>query len=234
MTVRGGIWMVAALAAAVGCGGSGSGGDPTAETPVGPVTPTSGPYQPLTVGTTWTYHVNDQGVIYDKTSTVQAQEDIGGVKAGITGFRVQENIKGAVQLTWYEPTATEVRRHHDQLMDGAGHLASDEWYDPYLLRIDLTPEHLAANATWSLSYTDTKTTSTKPTEMVKHMETYHVDGVDVPVAVPAGTFAALKITRTDAADGSTKTQWFVQGVGKVKEQTGAGHLEELTAYQIAP
>ena len=234
MTVRGGIWMVASLAAAMGCGGNGNGSGDTAENPPGPVTPTSGPYQPLTVGTTWTYHVNDQGVIYDKTSDVQAQEDIGGTKAGITGFRVRENIKGAVQLTWYEPTATEVRRHHDQLMDGAGRLASDEWYDPYMLRIDLTPDHLQANASWSLSYIDTKTTSTKPTEMVNHMETYHVDGVDVPVAVPAGTFAALKLTRTDAADGSTKTQWFVQGIGKVKEQTGAGHLEELTAYQIAP
>ena len=58
--------------------------------------------------------------------------------------------------------------------------------------------------------------------------------VDVVTAVPAGTFNALKVTRTDTADGSTKTQWFVRGVGKIRERTGAGHIEELTAYTIAP
>jgi hypothetical protein len=42
------------------------------------------------------------------------------------------------------------------------------------------------------------------------------------------------VTRTDPADGSIKTQWFVRGVGKVRELTGAGHKEELTAYTIAP
>jgi hypothetical protein len=52
--------------------------------------------------------------------------------------------------------------------------------------------------------------------------------------VPAGTFNALKVTRTDTADGSTKTQWFVRGVGKVRELTANGHKEELTAYTIAP
>jgi hypothetical protein len=232
MTVRGGMALAIALGAAMGCGGGGSGGD--GGTPIGMVMQTSGPYQPLSVGTTWTYHVNDQGVVYDKQSTVEAQEDIGGAKAGTTGFRVRETIKGAIQLTWYEPTATEVRRHHDQLMDGNGHLSSDEWYDPYMLRIDLKPEHLQANASWMASYTNTKTTTTKPTEMVLHTETYHVDAVDMPTAVPAGTFSAIQITRTDMSDGSTKTQWFVKGVGKIKEQTGAGHLEELTAYQVAP
>ena len=38
----------------------------------------------------------------------------------------------------------------------------------------------------------------------------------------------------DPTNGSTKTQGFVRGVGKVRELTGAGHFEELTSYQIAP
>jgi hypothetical protein len=218
-------------AAAMGCGGSGGGGN--SGTPIGMIKDTSGPYQPLSVGTTWTYHVNDQGVIYDKQSAVEAQEDIGGSKAGITGFRVRETIKSSVQLTWYEQTATDVRRHHDQVQDGTGRVTSDEWYDPYMLRLDETPEHLQPNATWMMSYTNTKTTTTKGTQMIQHTETWHVDAVDMPVGVAAGSFAALQVTRTDASDGSTKTQWFVKGVGKVKEQTGAGHTEELTSYQVA-
>jgi hypothetical protein len=216
---------------AAACGGSGSGTDPVGDG--GPVIQTSGPYQPLTVGSTWTFHVDDQGVVYDKDSSVEAQEDIGGIAAGIMGFRVRETIKSAIQLTWYEVTATDVRRHHDQLSTG-GQLSSDEWYDPYLLRVDTSPDHMQANATWTMSYMDTKTTSSKPMATTTKTQNWHVDGVGTIVSVPAGTFAALQVTFTDKADGSTKTQWFVQGVGKVKEQTSAGHIEQLTAYTIAP
>ena len=113
-------------------------------------------------------------------------------------------------------------------------MLSDEWYSPYLLRVDEAPEHLQAGASWAINYVKTKTTSSKPTAMTNESEGWAVDGVDVVTAVPAGTFNALKVTRTDTADGSTKTQWFVRGVGKVRERTAAGHFEELTTYTIAP
>ena len=223
---------------AVGAGGCKSGSDtappPGDDADVGTPTVTTGPYQPLTVGSTWTYHVDDQGVVYDKQSTVEAFEDMGGAVAGTMGFKVRETIKASVQLTWYEVTGTDVRRHHDQLADDTGRQLSDEWYSPYLLRVDEAPEHLQAGATWTINYTQTKTTSSKPTTTTNQTETWTVDAVDVVTAVPAGTFNALKVTRTDTADGSTKTQWFVRGVGKVRERTGAGHFEELTSYTIAP
>ena len=223
---------------AVGAGGCGGGSDTPPSTgddaDVGTPTVTTGPYQPLTVGSTWTYHVDDQGVVYDKQSSVEAFEDMGGAVAGTMGFKVRETIKAAIQLTWYEQTATDVRRHHDQLGDDTGRQLSDEWYSPYLLRVDEAPEHLTAGATWTINYTQTKTTSSKPTTTTNQAETWTVDAVDVVTAVPAGTFNALKLTRTDTGDGSTKTQWFVRGVGKVRERTGAGHFEELTSYTIAP
>lgn len=220
----------------VGCGGGNEnpGGGPDSGVPYDGATiqATSGPYQPLVVGATWTYHVDDMGLVYDKQSTVEAQEDIGGTKAGISGFRVRETIKSAIQLTWYEVTATDVRRHHDQLMDGAGLLASDEWYDPHWLRVDETPAHLQQDAAWTEHYTNTKTTSSKPTAVINHEEAWVIEGVDVPITVPAGTFAALQVRRADNADGMIKTQWFVRGVGKVRETTSSGHLEELTSYNI--
>ena len=223
---------------AVGAGGCGGGSDtapPNADDQdVGTPTVTTGPYQPLTVGSTWTYHVDDQGVVYDKQSSVEAFEDMGGAIAGTMGFKVRETVKAAIQLTWYEQTGTDVRRHHDQLADDTGRQLSDEWYDPYLLRVDEAPEHLVAGATWTINYAHTKTTSSKPTATTNQAETWTVDAVDIVTAVPAGTFNALKVTRTDTADGTTKTQWFVRGVGKVRERTGAGHFEELTAYTIAP
>jgi hypothetical protein len=233
-----GIATLAALLALLVVGGAGCGGSSMTTTDedadAGPPQVTTGPYQPLTVGTTWTYHVDDQGVVYDKQSSVEAFEDMGGMAAGTMGYRVRETIKASVQLTWYEQTATDVRRHHDTLADDTGRMLSDEWYAPYLLRVDEAPEHLQAGATWTINYMKTKTTSSKPTATSNQSEIWTVDGVDLVTAVPAGTFNALKVTRSDPADGSTKTQWFVRGVGKVRELTGAGHKEELTAYTIAP
>jgi hypothetical protein len=205
-----------------GCGGgSGTTTPPISDADAGPPIITNGPYQPLTVGSTWTYNVNDQGTVYTKQSSVDA-------------FEVRETVKAAIQLTWYEQTDTDVRRHHDQLADTSGRQLSDEWYSPYLLRVDEAPEHLQSGASWSITYSKTKTTSSKPETMTNQAETWTVDGVDVVTAVPAGTFNALKIIRTDTADGSTKTQWFTRGVGKIREVTGQGHTEELTAYTIAP
>jgi hypothetical protein len=200
----------------------------------GPPQMTSGPYQPLSVGSTWTYHVDDQGVVYEKDSSVEALEDIGGMAAGIMGYRVRETVKASIQMTWYEKTDTDVRRHHDTLSDTQGRQLSDEWYAPYLLRVDESPDHLKAGATWMMSYSHTKTTSSKPTATTNEAQTWTVDGVDVVTATKAGTFNALRVTFTDKANGGTKTQWFVRGVGKVRELTGAGHFEELTAYSIAP
>lgn len=220
----------------VGCGGSGSGmgTPPYNDADAGPPQMTSGPYQPLTIGSTWTYHVDDQGVVYDKNSSVEAFEDMGGMAAGVMGFKVRETIKASIQDTWYEVTATDVRRHHDTLSDTTGRMLSDEWYAPYLLRVDEAPDHLQAGATWTIDYAHTKTTSSKPEATTNQSETWKVDGVDVVTATQAGVFSALRVTRTDTSDGSTKTQWFVRGVGKVRELTGAGHFEELTTYTIAP
>ena len=221
-----------------GCGGSGS-GSTTTSTPyndadAGPPTVTSGPYQPLTIGSTWAYHVDDQGVVYEKDSAVEALEDMGGMEAGVMGYRVRETVKASIQLTWYEQTATDVRRHHDTLTDTTGRMLSDEWYAPYLLRVDESPDHLQTGASWTIDYMHTKTTSSKPTTTTNQAESWKVDGIDVYTVTQAGIFNALRITRTDTSDGSTKTQWFVRGVGKVRELTSAGHYEELLSYTIAP
>ncbi len=230
------VFTVAAVTAclAAGCGGGSDQPPPTGTVDAGPPMTTTGPYQPLTVGSTWTYKVDDQGFKYDKTSTVESVEDMGGSKAGMMGYRVVENVKSAKQLTWYEQSGSEVRRHHDQFFDDQNVMLSDEWYAPFMLRVDEAPAHTQMGATWSMDFVNTKTTSSKPTAMLNHTENWVVDGVDVVVGTPAGSFYALQVTRTDVGDGAVKTMWFVKGVGKVKELTNAGHLEELSSYTIAP
>lgn len=238
---------LAALAAitGAGCGGSGSGsggsggssgsggtsGSLAADGAVPLVT--SGRYQPLAVGSTWVYNVTDTGVAYTKNSAVESFEDIGGIAAGTMGYKVSETIKTSVQLTWYETTASDVRRHHDQQTDANGVMTSEDWYTPYDLRVDESSDHLTAGAAWTLSYMDAHTSASKPASTKSITENWTTGAVNEVVTVPAGTFSALKITRTNTADGTAKSQWFVQGVGKIRESNTTGHLEELQSYMIA-
>ena len=224
---------------AAGCGAKG--GDTTN---VGVMTPlandgavptaTTGRYQPLAVGGVWAYQVTDtNNVAYTKTSTVTAFEDVGGAFAGTMAYKTSETVKSSTQYTWYQVTDTDVRRLHDQSLDATGALSSDDWYTPYNLRIDETPEHLTAGATWQLTYQDAHTSAKKPPKTTSVTENWSCDAVNETVTVPAGTFSAVRITRTDTSSGgSAKTQWFVPGVGKVREQNNSGHLEVLTSYQL--
>ena len=130
-------------------------------------------------------------------------------------------------------TDTDVRRLHDQELDSSGALSSDDWYSPYNLRIDESPEHMTEGAKWQLTYQDDHTSAKKPPKSTTTTEDWSTDAVSETVTVPAGTFSAVRITRTDTATGgSAKTQWFVPGVGKIREQNNTGHLEELTSYQM--
>ncbi len=198
-------------------------------------TMTAGRYQPLVVGTQWIYQVTDTGnVAYTKNSSVLSLEDVGGPFAGTMGYKVSETVKSSTQYTWYQMTDTDVRRLHDQSVDASGALSSDDWYMPYNLRIDESPEHLTAGAMWQLSYQDQHSNAKKVTDKTTTVtEDWSCDAVAETVTVPAGTFSAVRITRTDTASGgSAKTQWFVPGVGKVRESNNSGHLEVLSSYSI--
>ena len=231
---------MAALAAmtGAGCGSGGSGGSSgtggTGALAADGAVPmvTSGRFQPMVVGATWVYNVTDTGVAYTKNSAVMAFEDIGGMAAGTMGYKVSETIKTSTQLTWYESTATDVRRHHDQQTDANGVMTSEDWYTPYDLRVDESSDHVMAGAAWTLSYMDAHTSASKPASNKMITENWTTDAVNETVTVPAGTFSALKITRTDTANGASKSQWFVPGVGKIRESNTTGHLEELTSYMI--
>jgi len=201
--------------------GGGSGSDAAAQV-------TTGSYEPLAVGVSWTYHVNDNGVTYDKTSTVMDTEDAGGQAAGITVFRLVDTFPADKQTTWYQVDGQVVKRLHDNSLDGSGNVKADDWYSPYRLRVDETPEHTVEGTTWSLTLTDTHTPMNKPSTMTMKTDNWRVDGVDEPVTVPYGTFLSLHVSRTDPTDGSMKSYWFVRGVGKVKETNNSGHLEELS------
>jgi hypothetical protein len=219
----------------VGCGGGGSGTvatTPADDAAAGEVQVTSGPYQPMVVGAQWLYHVNDKGVKYDKQAVFETQEDEGGPKAGTQGFRMKETMPATTQLTWYSQQGDVVARDHVQSLDATGALTSEDWYDPYRLRVDSSAAHTTAGASWTWTFNDTHSSRTKPTATNSLTEGWKCEAVDEPVTVPGGTFAALRLTHIDPTDGSTKTYWFVKGVGKVREETSAGHIEEMASYSV--
>ena len=55
-----------------------------------------------------------------------------------------------------------MRRHHDQFFDDQNRMLSDEWYAPFMLRVDEAPAHTQMGATWSITFVNTKTTTDKP------------------------------------------------------------------------
>ena len=238
----GGAALIATAVAAAGCGGGGSDTPGGGETPggtggeVGTPTVTTGPYQPLDIGARWTYAVNDASGNYTKTSVVEATEDMGGPKAGMMGTRVREMLATEIQLTWYAVDGDRVARHHEQTLDAAtSAIKQEDWYAPSYLRVDGSAEHTTGGATFSESYTDARTDAVKQTmeNKAKTVE-WKVEATDEAIAVPAGTFAALRLRRTDKSDGSFKTYWFVRGIGKVREQGDNQHREELTSYEGLP
>lgn len=231
--------------ALAGCGGGGAGTVeddtdgamlPGEDGPAGPAPdagpcPTEGRYFPLAQGATWTYEVRDPSV-ETKTTTVGPLEDVGGSKAGTMAFRVTTTKTGGSTVSWQQDTGSAILRHREQDLSGVTH--TEEWFDPYKLRIDEAPAHITPSASWAESYIETATEiGTGNTTTTSKTEEWTVVAVDEVVAVPAGTFCALRLRRLSASSGagaSDKTFWFARGVGKIKE-TGS-QTEQLTSYSL--
>lgn len=198
--------------------------------PVECTTPRAQRYLPLAVGATWTYRVTPLvGTPVDKSSTVEALEDVGGAKAGVTAFRVRTAKIDGATVSWQEDRCTSITRHREQTFDLANVKNVDTIYSPDKIRIDETPAHLAMGASWQVSYTEVTTDSANVTTTIAKDETWTVEATAESVTVPAGTFTALRLHKvtSGAAD---KMFWFAAGVGKIKE-TG-DQTEELVSYTL--
>jgi hypothetical protein len=193
--------------------------------------PIEGRYMPVSTGASWTYRVDD-GQITAKTQTVGPLEDVGGSKAGIRAYRMTTTKPGGETISWQEDTGHAIRRHRELDLAGSNH--SDEIYSPYKTRIDESAGRITEGATWSESFDEVSTDTDDVTTATSKIETWVVEEVDEVVAVPAGTFCAMRLLKTSVVggeEGSTKRYWFARGVGKIKE-VGANQTEELTSHTV--
>ncbi|HUQ08533.1 MAG TPA: hypothetical protein VM261_38845 [Kofleriaceae bacterium] len=197
--------------------------------------PAADRYLPLAVGASWTYDTLDSSmtnpVTIVKTSTVEALEDVGDRKAGVTAFRVRTGKSGTSGdvVSWQEDRCTSVVRHREQQFDVNDTLLTDQFYVPGKLRVDETPEHLSVGATWTTAYTEVEVDPILGTQTVSKDETWTVQAVDEMVTTPAGTFTCLKVGKATSGS-AAKTYWFARGVGKIQE-TGE-QTETLTAFTV--
>ncbi|HTM21111.1 MAG TPA: hypothetical protein VL172_11400 [Kofleriaceae bacterium] len=215
------------------CGGGTAGGDDDTTPDAGSLP--QGSLFPLVIDATWTYQVTDvsTNVVEQKSQTVEALEDVGGDKAGITAYRLRtEKAGGGYTISWQEDTGDAVIRHREQNFDSLDAMQMDSYFVPSKLRVDQSDAHVADGAAWDDSYQeqnhDIVAGTTITADKVDH---WTVMASVESVTVPAGTFTALHVHRTNSVTFSDKQYWFVPGVGKVKE-TGDSQIELLSDYTI--
>ena len=208
----------------------------------GEVTPTPTPgvdperLHPLALGASWTYRVIDAetGVETTKTRTVEAFEDVGDRKAGITAWRMRVENENGFSLSWQEDLGPEVGvvRHREQSFETDGTLEKDEFYEASKFRVDESPAHRVAGATWSETYVQTKVKPGEPEEASEETRNWYVVAPSESITVPAGTFTAIRLHRTSPGAETDKTYWFVEGIGPVKEIDAGAEELELVSWTI--
>jgi hypothetical protein len=225
-------WLLLGLA--VGCGGGGSGGTTT-----GPDAGShTGPLLPLKEGNSWTYRVTDNGVVTTKVGTVGALEPVGiGPHQDIPAFKVtttkDDNTDQAI--SWQALEGDRALRYREQAFSkSTGALKSDTYWDPYRLHADGSAAHTASGASWLEAYAETQVPADGSPAATKQVtEHWTVEQVGASVTVPAGSYSdAIIFTRAASDSSTTKSYWYVRGIGKVKE-TG-GQTEELASYEVVP
>jgi hypothetical protein len=190
---------------------------------------------PIAMGGSWTYRVTDTatGVTANKTQTVDAFEDVGGAKAGTMAYRLTTSKpSGKETVSWQGIEGDRLVRYREQTFDNQGAMATDETYEPSKLRMDGAADHITVGASYHDVYVESlHTVATNLDTTVNKDDLWVVEQVDASVTVPAGTFNAIVVHKTNAVTGSDKRYWFVSGVGKVREE-GAGQIEQLADFTM--
>jgi len=224
--------LVAAALAGGGCGDTDPGTgmiDPNCQA-------AEGAMLPWKTGNTWTYAVNDEGIVSMKETVVGAMEPVGGTgpNKDVVAYKVVTH-KGGMDETrsWQAPMGDNVIRYREQAFSAStGELELEEAWDPYKLHIDGTAAHRVTNASWLEIYQETKLPVGAASMTHEAHDLWTVLSACASVTVPAGTFTAVQLQKVTATGGSSKQYWYVPGVGKVKES--GGQLEELVRYSLVP
>jgi hypothetical protein len=222
------------LAAACSGGGDDDGVDPDSG-PAADCTDVDPPdlsnrYYPWKVGTVWTVLLTDPttGASEVNETKVEAWEGVPLGHPDQCAFRVSGEKLFGNTISWNGYEGDVGVRYAQDDYDTAGNLLTEQWQDPYRLKIDETSVNFQAAASYTETFEET-TRDPGGTVTRSKSEDWSVISMSESVTVPAGTYDAVHLRRVNPTNGKTKDFWFVQGVGKVKE-VGGEQNQELMAY----
>jgi hypothetical protein len=199
--------------------------------------PTGNPYLPLAVGASWVLHETDPqtGDNADKTTTVEAYEDVGPTHPGKKAFRVRVEKLAGTSVYWEGIEGDLTVRYRNDDYDLLGARVDQVVNKPYRLKLDESPARLVVGTTFTENFTETTTDSTGTTVKAQ-VDRWTVVALSESVTVPMGRFDnALHVRRVGNTSGTkTKDYWYVREVGKVKEDGSNHQVEELRSYRVAP
>jgi len=195
--------------------------------PVLPSLPLAMRYQPLAVGARWTYNASNSVETTQEIITVGAIEAFDPLQPDWLAFRlVNRRAYGASQVVWWEDRGDQIVRHRERAIDGNGDAYGDERFLPGRLLVDDVSKHTTLGAAWKHHFSDVITDGGGTFSDCKS-DAFAIEAIDETVTVPAGTFSALRVARTD----SGTTTWYARGVGKIKH-VGATTHDELVSYSF--
>jgi hypothetical protein len=180
---------------------------------------------PLAVGNTWQYRVTSgAGAVSEKVQTVSGTVAVGSETAfRLTTMRANERETTSVQIA---RDGVLLRLEEESYRSGV--LTEHVLYDPGSIRVD--SNHVRAGDVYESRHAkkkvDTRGTVLSSIDVVHR---FTVESAGEPIDVPLGRFTAIRIKR-EGSDDSTKTYWFVDGIGKVKEI--GGQTEELVRADL--
>ena len=177
---------------------------------------------PLTAGDSWTFVVREtDGDVKQKIQSVEEDKGDGSfiLRTETDGDAFTVSVQAVID-------GQLVRVSEES---GKGGVVTDRIrFDPPDVRVDLKASRLGAgyDSNYVEHHLDASGNVISSKEKRHH---FVVEAVDQAIDVPAGQFRALRVRR-DQEGGSSKTYWFVRGVGKIREV--GGQVEELSAWEL--
>jgi hypothetical protein len=187
-------------------------------------------YYPWKVGTVWTYLLTDPatGNTEVNDTTVEAWEGVGHGHPTTCAFRVTGEKLFGNTISWNNYEGDIGVRYAQEDYDINDNLLTEQHQDPYRFKIDETPSHMTVGAMYSEDFDETTNDPGGEVTRAK-TEDWEVISTSESVTVPAGTYDALHVRRTNPVSQKVKDFWFVQGIGKVKE-VGGEQNQDLMVY----
>ena len=185
--------------------------------------PMATPFIPIAVGNSWTYRVvSGSNVESTKVQTIIEEIVVDG-EAAYVFETVRANDKGTRSIQRLVDNRL-IRLSEETLSDN---LVSGRFnFVPPGLRIDGNFQQ--TGETYQDTHDKQKVDANgEILETETRAQTFEIESGNELISVPAGEFNAIRVRRT-RSQGTTKTYWFVEGLGKIKEL--GGQSEELVKF----